>query len=910
MKRFLLLSILFITPFLCFAVNDTLVLSATTNSEDLFKYVKYFKTESADISIDDISRFKFNDIKQRKNSNTINLGTSENVYWFKFNLKNISNIEEWILSIDYPTLNDVRIYLIDKEDKTDTVFYSGINNKTKNRFLDNYSIYHNINLKKGELYSIYIRIETQSFIIVPIAISTIHDYLEKDKSINRLVFLLYGLLVAVMLLNFIFFVLTREINYLLLGLFLISLLINSFYLFGYGIEISPNLSPYLKTAMRQILFSITSIIFLIFTINYLDLKKFKVIYHTYRFLILFCLLLIAIVVFKIIPLSVISKVAPLLLLIGTMICFAFGIFSFKMKHKTSYYYLISFSTFLMSTTIYTLVLFDFIVFNFFTLHIIMFAGALYGIILTIGLVEKITAIKAERDRSIYLEKINTHLKNEIEERKKIESALRESEEKFRLFFNLIPLPVMVADYEKNIIDDGNFKLFEITGLNKAECIGLDLNDLIFYDENEKNSFAESLFRNNLISGEEYVFKLKNNKTITCLVYAQIIELHKEKKLIAIVSDITQFKKNQQEIKKLSLAIDQSANSIIITNQKGIIEYVNNSFISTTGYTLNEVIGRKPSILNSGYHSEEFFRILWDTILNGETWSGELYNRKKNGEYFWEMSTISPIKDDYDQITHFVAIKENITEKKNQHDKLVDSEKMLKELNTTKDLFFSIIAHDLMNPLNALMGFSGLLNESLISKKYETAKYYAEITDQTGRRIYELLQNLLIWSKSQSGILIFNPILISFEELLLMFVDLMKNIAANKNITINYKIKTKNKIFLDPNMISTVLRNLISNAIKFSDKDSKIDVIIDEKEDFFKFTVEDYGSGIDQKQINGLFNPDENSSVTDGIINDIGKGLGLIICRDFISIHKGKIWGESKNGKGSSFHFTIPKYINN
>lgn len=906
MRRFLILTILFFTRFLCFAVNDTLMLSETTNSKDLFKYVRFLESRSTDISIDDISRLNFKNIKQKKNSNTINFGTSENVYWFKFNLKNISNIEEWILSIDYPTLNDVRIYVRDKYDKTDTICYSGINNKKNNKFLGNYSIYHNINLKKGEQYSIYIRIQTQSFIIVPIAISSIHDYLEKDKSLNRLVFLLYGLIVAVMILNFLFFILTREINYLLLGLFLVSLLFNSFYLFGYGIEISPNLSPYLKTAMRQILFSITSIIFLIFTINYLDLKKFKPIYTTFKFLIFSCIVLIAVVLLKLIPLSVLSEIAPLLLLTGTIICFAFGLFSFKMKHKTSYHYLISFSTFLISTTVYTLVLFDLIIFNFFTLHIIMFAGALYGIILTIGLIEKINTIKSERDRSVYLEKINTQLSNEIEERKKIESALRESEEKFRLFFNLIPLPVMVADFEKNILEDGNFKLYEITGLNKTESIGLDLNDLIFYNENEKNSFAESLSRNNIISGEEYDFKLRNNKTITCLVYAQIIELHKEKKLIAIVYDITQYKKSQQEIKKLSLAIDQSANSIIITNHKGIIEYVNNSFISTTGYTPDEVIGKNPSMLKSGYHSEEFYKTLWDTIQNGEIWSGELYNRNKNGDYFWEMSTISPIKDDKNQITHFVAIKENITEKKNQHDKLVDSEKRLKELNDTKDLFFSIIAHDLMNPLNALLGFSGLLNESLSSKKYEVAQYYAEITDQTGRRIYELLQNLLIWSKSQSGKLIFNPILISIEELLLTFIDLMKNIAANKNITINYKIETKNKVFLDPNMISTVLRNLISNAIKFSDKDSKIDVLIKEKENCFEFTVEDYGPGIDQKQINSLFNPHENISATNGIINDIGKGLGLIICRDFISIHQGKIWGESKDGKGSSFHFTIPK----
>ncbi len=906
MRKFLLLIIVlfFLIPY-CNAVNDTLEITSSKDIYDLFQNTKYLIDKAPKSSFYDISKLKFNEIVKKKHSNTINFGTSQNVYWFKFNLKNNSNIEDWILSIDYPTLNDVRIFIQNSNGDLDTVIYSGINNKINKKTLDDYSIYHSIKVEKNKPYSIYIRIDTKSFIIVPIYISTIQNYLENEKSQNRMVYLLYGLVFSILVLNLLLFIMTREINYFLLVLFLGSLLLNSFYLYGYGIEAFPNLSPYMKTGMRQILFSVAASIFLVFTINYLNLKKFKIIFATFLALIFLCFALVIIVLFKLLPLSVISRIAPLLLLIGTIICFSFGIFSFRRKNKQSYYYLISFSVFLFSSAVYAAVIYNLIPLNFFNLHITLFAGALYGIILTIGLIEKIAAVRTEIEKTKYLQIINKQLSCEIEERKKIETALRESEEKFRLLFNLIPLPVIVSDKEKRTLDDGNFKLFEITGLNKLEHLGQNIKELKFFSEIDQKRFYKSIEENKIITGEEYSFIVSKKEKITCLVYAQLVEIQNEKKLITILSDITQLKRSQQEIKKLSVAMSQSANSIIITNQSGAIEYVNESFVKNTGYSVTEIIGKNPSILKSDYHPSVFYDDLWNTILKGETWSGIIYNRKKNGDLFWEMSTISPIKDDKGKITNFIAIKEDITDKKKQQDKIVESEQQLKELNATKDLFFSIIAHDLMNPLNALLGFSGLLKESINSGNTDNIKLYSEITDQTARRIFELLQNLLIWSKSQSGKLIFNPIFIRIEELLLTFIDLMKNVAANKNITIDYQINIKNKVFLDPNMISTVLRNIISNAIKYSDHGGVITVSFDEEESNYLFTVADNGCGIDPDQLKNLFNL-ENNRIIKKQTNDISTGLGLMISNDFVLAHKGKLWAESQKGIGSKFYFTIPK----
>lgn len=234
----------------------------------------------------------------------------------------------------------------------------------------------------------------------------------------------------------------------------------------------------------------------------------------------------------------------------------------------------------------------------------------------------------------------------------------------------------------------------------------------------------------------------------------------------------------------------------------------------------------------------------------------------------------------------------------QRDKLI-------QLNGTKDKLFSIIAHDLKNPFNILLGFSGLLLQNY--HKYDDArkKNIIGMLHQSANTAHLLLDNLLNWSRSQSGNIIFDPTLTSPEEIINSTLPQVKNFATNKNITLKTNSTSENTpLFADVNMINTVLRNLILNAIKFSKKNSVIFIDHFLEGNQIKFCVKDEGIGMNQETLECLFQLDKTISKS-GTLGEKGTGLGLVICKEFVEKHSGRIWAESEEGKGSSFIFTIP-----
>jgi PAS domain S-box-containing protein len=233
-----------------------------------------------------------------------------------------------------------------------------------------------------------------------------------------------------------------------------------------------------------------------------------------------------------------------------------------------------------------------------------------------------------------------------------------------------------------------------------------------------------------------------------------------------------------------------------------------------------------------------------------------------------------------------------------------AEQLLKESNVSKDKFFSIIAHDLRNPFNNIIGFTELLIEN--PKDFgdpEFAKYLG-IINSTAINTLFLLDNLLNWAKSETGQIHFRP-----EKLILSYIinevfKLSESLAQKKNIILNYFESEKILVFADQNMISTILRNLISNAIKFTNSDGKIDVYASQVDDkFVEIAVSDNGVGIGEETQKKLFSLASNES-THGTANEKGTGLGLILCKDFVEKQGGKIWVESKLGKGSTFKFKV------
>ena len=252
-----------------------------------------------------------------------------------------------------------------------------------------------------------------------------------------------------------------------------------------------------------------------------------------------------------------------------------------------------------------------------------------------------------------------------------------------------------------------------------------------------------------------------------------------------------------------------------------------------------------------------------------------------------------------------SIVHDITERKKAEEALKEREARLRELNSTKDKFFSIISHDLKSPFNAIIGFSKLLTEQVQKKDYKGIERYAMIIQHSSQRAMDLLLNLMEWSRSQTGRMEFNPELIEIVSLINEVAILLNHAAQQKSITIYTECPNKATVYADRVMIGTILRNLISNAVKFTNLGGTIVVSAEQKQDEFWITVSDNGVGIQANVIERLFRIDKNYS-TPGTQNEGGTGLGLILCKEFVEKHGGKIWVESEVGKGSKFYFTIPK----
>lgn len=229
---------------------------------------------------------------------------------------------------------------------------------------------------------------------------------------------------------------------------------------------------------------------------------------------------------------------------------------------------------------------------------------------------------------------------------------------------------------------------------------------------------------------------------------------------------------------------------------------------------------------------------------------------------------------------------------------------LNELNATKDKFFSIIAHDLRTPFTSIVALSEMLVLFIKEKNYEGIEEYAALIEQSSNHAMDLLSNLLAWARSQTGRIEFKPEKLNLCGLLNETAQMFDQIAMPKNITIVRDYTENIEVFADKQMIGTVLRNLISNAIKFTRPGGEISLLAKPEPDQMMVTVSDTGIGISEERLKKLFRIEYNES-TYGTANEKGTGLGLILCKEFIEKHDGRIWAESEAGKGSEFCFSLP-----
>ncbi len=329
----------------------------------------------------------------------------------------------------------------------------------------------------------------------------------------------------------------------------------------------------------------------------------------------------------------------------------------------------------------------------------------------------------------------------------------------------------------------------------------------------------------------------------------------------------------------------------------LCDYFNKTWLDFTGRSMEQEFGNGWA---EGVHPDDFDSCLQTYVTSfdkREAFLMEYRMKNKLGDYCWIRDFGRPFYDLDNSFLGYIGSCYDITEIK-------DNEHKLTELNATKDMFFSIIAHDLKSPFNSVIGFSEHLLELIEKKEYENIEVYANIILHSSKRAMDLLTNLFEWSQSQSGRMDLNPEFFQIVPLIEEQITLYKYIAEQKSIDIINILPPDIGINADKAMIKSLLRNLISNAIKFTPSGGKVSISAVEKQNEVIVSVSDTGVGMSKTRIDKLFSIDESYS-TPGTQNEKGTGLGLILCQEFIKKNNGKIWIESEVGKGTTFHFSLP-----
>jgi PAS domain S-box-containing protein len=399
---------------------------------------------------------------------------------------------------------------------------------------------------------------------------------------------------------------------------------------------------------------------------------------------------------------------------------------------------------------------------------------------------------------------------------------------------------------------------------------------------------------------------------------------------------SRLKEQNEHIRKLSRAVEQSPSMVIITDSQGVIEYVNPKFIRVTGYTYEEVIGRTPQIFKSDMTAPDLYETLWSTITSGHVWHGDFLNRKKNGELYWEAASIAPVFDEAGEITHFVAVKEDITSRKRAEEEIealnASLEARARELETVnnklKDAFHELeaanhelemanselesankeleafnysVSHDLKKPLTNINGYCQvILHLHADQLNEQTRNYLMDIYSGT-LRMNRLIDTLLDFSRLSRCEMVRETVNLSG-----MAMELAAELRlAEPERPVTFKIADGILAYGDAGLLRVAMGNIIGNAWKYSARKetTTIEFNMMGHEGKPVYFIRDNGAGFDMADADRIFNPFQRLHSRDEYA---GNGIGLAMVQRIIQRHGGRVWAKAKPEEGATFFFTLPQ----
>ena len=499
--------------------------------------------------------------------------------------------------------------------------------------------------------------------------------------------------------------------------------------------------------------------------------------------------------------------------------------------------------------------------------------------------------------------------HDITQRKLAEQARHESETRYQLLIELMPDGVMMHHNGKVIF--ANPASARLIGAKSVdELLGKTVLDFVHPDslaivlQRIQNVFSE----NQAVPLIEEKFVRLDGSVIDVEVTSRPIKVEGETFGLTVFHDFSERKRAQERLLQLSRAVEQSPTSIVITNAAGSIEYANPKFTQITGYSQEEALGQNPRILRAGEARPEFYKNLWETITSGRQWHGEFLNRKRNGDLFWEFASISPVMDQSGKITHYVAVKEDITERKQAEADLQQYAGELQARNEELDAFSHTVAHDLKEPIGIIASYTDLIIDQYDDLPAAQAQSLLRKVRQNTDRLTRIIAELMLLAGVRKQVVLIEPL--NMAAILEEVLDRLTILTTRNEAQITFQgegpdpgPKDWPAVLGYAPWVEEIWANYLSNAIHYGGKPPQVEIGAFRQENGkVCFFVRDNGLGLSDSEQKMLFTPFTKLNQ----VRTKGQGLGLSIVRTIAEKLDGEVGVKSVPGQGSLFYFALPQ----
>ena len=455
----------------------------------------------------------------------------------------------------------------------------------------------------------------------------------------------------------------------------------------------------------------------------------------------------------------------------------------------------------------------------------------------------------------------------------------------------------------------NQATLRLLGYEEQELLGQQ-SDILFQKKGGWNSgtMSEERIRKGGIDFGETTYRTKDGRAIPMLLSDAVMrdENGGVQGIIRVGKDMTEIKQAEEQLRLHETALESAANAVVITDRRGYITWTNTSFTSLTGYSFEEVVGQDIRILKSDRHDHAFYQNQWDTILSGKVWQGEVINQKKDGSLYTEEVTITPVYDQNGEISHFIRIKQDVTERKRGEEAIRKAHETLKELDQLRSQFFSDISHELRTPLTVIRGEAEV---TLRGKEKPVAEYKTvlERIVQLTNQVNKLVGDLLFLSRSESGTIEIAKCPTQLLDILLEVHREARVLAERKHITVTLNSRDDTPIIVngDPQRLRQLFMIIIDNAVNYTKPRGAIEVDLESDGANARVVVADNGVGIPEEDLPHVFQRFYRVKQGRQDVAQSGSGLGLHIAKWIAETHMGTVSIASVLDRGTTVTIELP-----